>query len=140
MEIESFSELETIEVGKMFGFEAKKGDIFCLVGDISAGKTHFTKGFAKGLLIEDNISSPTFTIVNKYDSGRLDFNHFDVYRLEDKDELINIGYEDYFYSDGVTLIEWADMIKDFIPEEAIWIKIEKNLEKGNDYRIITVEV
>lgn len=140
MEIESFSELETIEVGKMFGVEAKKGDIFCLVGDISAGKTHFTKGFAKGLLIEDNISSPTFTIVNKYDSGRLDFNHFDVYRLEDKDELINIGYEDYFYSDGVTLIEWADMIKDFIPEEAIWIKIEKNLEKGNDYRIITVEV
>lgn len=139
MKIESYSEEETIEIGKMLGFEAKRGDIFCLVGDISAGKTHLAKGFSEGLLIEDTISSPTFTIVNTYDSGRMNFFHFDVYRLENPSELENIGYEEYFYSNGVCLIEWADMIKDYIPENAIWVTIEKDLEKGSDYRIVTIE-
>lgn len=139
MKIESYSKEETIEIGKMLGFEAKRGDIFCLVGDISAGKTHLAKGFSEGLLIEDTISSPTFTIVNTYDSGRMNFFHFDVYRLEDPSELENIGYEEYFYSNGVCLIEWADMIKDYIPENAIWVTIEKDLEKGDDYRVVTIE-
>lgn len=140
MKIESFCENETIEIGKMLGQEAKKGDIFCLVGDISAGKTHLTKGFAEGLKIEESISSPTFNIVNTYDEGRLDFYHFDVYRLEDASEINNIGYEDYFFGDGVCLVEWAEMIKDYIPEDAIWIKMEKDLSKGEEYRLITIEV
>ncbi len=139
MKIDSYSENETIEIGKMLGFEAKRGDVFCLVGEISAGKTHLTKGFAQGLLIEDEIVSPTFTIVNQYDTGRLNFYHFDVYRLENQEELENIGYEEYFYGDGVCLIEWPEMIKDYIPKDAIWVKIDKDITKGENYRIIDVE-
>ncbi len=139
MKLKSFSEQETKEIGLMLGMEAKKGDVFCLVGDLSAGKTHLTKGIAMGLGIEDEIVSPTFTIVNQYDGGRLKFNHFDVYRLEDPKELENIGYEDYFYGDGVCVVEWAEMVKDYIPENAIWVNISKDLSKGENARIVEIE-
>ncbi len=139
MKLKSFSEQETKEIGLMLGMEARKGDVICLVGDLSAGKTHLTKGIAMGLKIEEEIVSPTFTIVNQYKSGRLPFNHFDVYRLENPSELENIGYEDYFYGDGVCVIEWAEMIKDYIPENAIWVNISKDLTKGENARIIEID-
>ncbi len=139
MILKSFSEQETIEIGLMIGMEAKKGDVICLVGDLSAGKTHLTKGIATGLQIEDEIVSPTFNIVNQYNSGRLPFNHFDVYRLENPSEIENIGYEDYFYGDGVCVIEWPEMIKDYIPEDAIWVNISKDLTKGENARIIEID-
>lgn len=120
------------------GNEAKKGQIYCLIGDLGVGKTVFTKGFAEGLGIDEHITSPTFTIVNEYYTDKLKFNHFDVYRIDDPDEMYEIGYEEYFYSDSVCLIEWANVIEELIPEEAIWINIEKDLDKGLDYRKITV--
>jgi tRNA threonylcarbamoyladenosine biosynthesis protein TsaE len=135
---ESNSPEETKEIGKAIGEKAIEGDIYCLVGDLGVGKTEFTKGFAKGLEIEDHITSPTFTIVNEYYDGKIKFFHFDVYRINDIEEMYEIGYEDYFYGEGVTFIEWANLIEEIVPKEAKWIKIEKNLEKGLDYRIITV--
>jgi tRNA threonylcarbamoyladenosine biosynthesis protein TsaE len=123
----------------MIGEKAKKGQIYCLIGDLGVGKTVFTKGFAQGLGISEHITSPTFMIVNEYHSGRLVFNHFDVYRIEDSDEMYEIGYEEYFYDEGVCLVEWANLIDELIPDGAIWIKIEKDLEKGLDYRKISVE-
>ncbi len=138
MIIPSYSEDDTKNVGFMLADNAKKGDIFCLVGDISAGKTHLTKGFASGLMIEDEIVSPTFTIVNSYDSGKLLFHHFDVYRLENPNELENIGFDDYIYGDGVCLIEWADMIEEYIPKDAIWINLSKDDAKGDNYRKIEI--
>lgn len=134
----SFSAEETKKIGKELGQDAKKGQIYCLIGDLGVGKTVFTKGFAEGLGIHEHITSPTFTIVNEYDTDKLRFNHFDVYRIDDPDEMYEIGYEEYFYNDGVCLIEWANLIEEIIPEEAIWINIEKNLDKGLDYRKITI--
>ncbi|GMQ63145.1 tRNA (adenosine(37)-N6)-threonylcarbamoyltransferase complex ATPase subunit type 1 TsaE [Vallitalea maricola] len=134
----SFSAEETKKIGKELGQDAKKGQIYCLIGDLGVGKTVFTKGFAEGLGIDEHITSPTFTIVNEYYSDKLIFNHFDVYRIDDPDEMYEIGYEEYFYNDGVCLIEWANLIEEIIPEEAIWINIEKDLDKGLDYRQITI--
>lgn len=134
----SFSAEETKKIGKELGQDAKKGQIYCLIGDLGVGKTVFTKGFAEGLGIHEHITSPTFTIVNEYDTDKLRFNHFDVYRIDDPDEMYEIGYEEYFYNDGVCLIEWANLIEEIIPEEAIWINIEKDLDKGLDYRKITI--
>lgn len=136
---ESFSAEETREIGKRLGEKAKKGHIYCLIGDLGVGKTVFTKGFALGLGIDEHITSPTFTIINEYHSGRLTFNHFDVYRIEDPDEMYEIGYEEYFYAEGVCLIEWANLIEEIIPENAVWITIQKDLEKGLDYRKITIK-
>jgi len=110
-----------------------------LVGDLGVGKTVFTQGLAKGLEIEEPISSPTFTIVQVYDEGRLPFYHFDVYRIGDISEMDEIGFEDYVYGEGVSLIEWANLIEEILPEERISITIEKDLEKGFDYRKITIE-
>jgi tRNA threonylcarbamoyladenosine biosynthesis protein TsaE len=135
--IETNSEAETLEFGRKLGQNATAGDIFCLNGDLGVGKTVFTKGFALGLGIDEHITSPTFTIVNQYE-GKLPFYHFDVYRIADPDEMYNIGYEEYFFGEGVCLIEWAELIDDLIPEDALQITIEKNLEKGLDYRKITV--
>jgi tRNA threonylcarbamoyladenosine biosynthesis protein TsaE len=135
--IETNSEAETLEFGKKLGQNATAGSIFCLNGDLGVGKTVFTKGFALGLGIEEHITSPTFTIVNQYE-GKLPFYHFDVYRIADPDEMYNIGYEEYFFGEGVCLIEWAELIYDLIPTDAVQITIEKNLEKGLDYRKITV--
>ena len=129
---------ETSKIAYDISNKAKKGSVFCLVGELGVGKTEFTKGFAKGLEIYEHITSPTFTIINEYYDGRLPFFHFDVYRISDIEEMEEIGYEDYFYGSGVTFIEWANLIEEIIPSNAIWIKIEKNLEKGLDYREISI--
>lgn len=136
---ESFSEDITFEIGKKLGEKADKGDIICLEGDLGVGKTVFTKGFATGLNIEENIDSPTFTIVQEYTEGRLPLYHFDVYRIGDISEMDEIGYEDYFFGEGVCLIEWASRIEELIPESAIHIIIEKDLSKGFEYRRVVVE-
>lgn len=139
MKIETFSAEETYKIGEQMGREAKAGDVLCLLGDLGVGKTVFTQGFAAGLGITEPVSSPTFTIVQTYDEGRMPFYHFDVYRIGDIEEMEEIGYDDYFFGEGVCLIEWAELIEELIPEGAISITIEKDLEKGFDYRKITVE-
>ena len=136
---ETNSEKETFELGNNLGEQAKAGQIFCLNGDLGVGKTVFTQGFAKGLGIEENVNSPTFTIIQVYEEGRIPLYHFDVYRIGDPEEMYEIGYEEYFFGEGVCLIEWSKLIDELIPEEAINIEIDKNLEKGLDYRKITVE-
>ena len=135
---ESYSAEDTFGIGRKMGEKAAPGDVFALSGELGVGKTVFTKGFAKGLGIEEHISSPTFTIMNVYEEGRLPFYHFDVYRIGDIEEMDEIGYEDCFYGDGVSLVEWAGIIKELMPENTLVIKIEKDLEKGFDYRKITV--
>lgn len=135
---EVYNEEETKKIGYDLGLNAKAGDIFCLKGDLGVGKTVFTKGFAEGLAINDHITSPTFTIVNEY-TGRLPFYHFDVYRIGDPDEMYDIGYEEYFFGDGVCLVEWAELIEELIPQNAIWITIEKDLQKSLSYRKIEVK-
>lgn len=138
MVIETKTPQETFSLGKRLGEEAKPGQIYTLVGDLGVGKTVFTQGFAKGLGIEEAINSPTFTIVQVYEEGRLPFYHFDVYRIGDIEEMDEIGYEDYFFGEGVCLIEWANLIEELIPEGAIPVKIEKDLSRGFDYRRITI--
>ena len=137
--IESFGPGDTYSLGQRLGREAKKGDIFCLNGDLGVGKTVFTQGFAAGLGITEPVNSPTFTILQQYDEGRLPLYHFDVYRIGDVSEMDEVGYEDCFYGDGVTLIEWPERIRELLPEHVVTVTIEKNLEKGFDYRKITVE-
>ena len=138
MIIETNNQCETENLGKYFGKKAEKGQIFCLSGDLGVGKTVFTKGFAQGLLIEDKyITSPTFTIINEY-QGRLPFYHFDVYRISSVEEMDDTGYEEIFFGKGVSLIEWAELIEELIPRDAIWINIEKDLSIGDEYRKITV--
>ncbi len=130
---------ETFEIGKQLGMEAKPGEVYCLDGDLGVGKTVFTQGFASGLGITEPVNSPTFTIVQQYEEGRLPLYHFDVYRIGDVEEMDEIGYEDCFYGEGVCLIEWSTLIQEILPEDAIHITIEKNLEKGFDYRRIQIE-
>ena len=139
MMIESFGPGDTYSLGQRLGREAKKGDIFCLNGDLGVGKTVFTQGFAAGLGITEPVNSPTFTILQQYHEGRLPLYHFDVYRIGDVSEMDEVGYEDCFYGDGVTLIEWPERIEELLPEHVVTVTIEKNLEKGFDYRKITVE-
>ena len=139
MIFESFCEKDTFELGIKIGKEASPGDIYTLIGDLGVGKTALTKGVAQGLEILEPISSPTFTIVQVYDEGRLPFYHFDVYRIGDVEEMDEIGYEDYFYGEGVTFIEWANLIEEILPSKYRRITIEKDLEKGFDYRKITIE-
>lgn len=136
--IESLREQDTYDLGKKLGESCKAGDIILLNGDLGVGKTVFTKGFGKGLGIEEPISSPTFTIMQIYEQGRLPLYHFDVYRIADPEEMDEIGYEDYFFGKGVCLIEWASLIEELIPEHATEIRIEKVLENGFDYRKITI--
>lgn len=136
---EVYSEEETRKIGFELGKKSVKGEIYCLQGDLGVGKTVFTKGFAQGLGITEHITSPTFTIVNEYHSGRLPFYHFDVYRIGDVEEMFEIGYEEYFYGDGVCFIEWAELIRDILPEDVKWIKINKDLTSDNEnYRKIEV--
>lgn len=137
MKFESFSAEETYALGKKLGEEAKPGAVYCLSGDLGVGKTVFTKGFAVGLGVIDTVNSPTFTIVQVY-NGRMPFYHFDVYRIEEPEEMEEIGYEDYFYGDGACMIEWAELIGELIPESAVKVCISKDLQKGTDYRLITV--
>ena len=135
---ETNSPEETLALGEEFGKKAEKGLIIALTGDLGVGKTLFSKGFAKGLGITEPVSSPTFTIVKVYEGGRLPFYHFDVYRISDPDEMEEIGFDEFIFGDGASLIEWADLIDEIIPEEAVRIRIEKDPEKGFDYRKITV--
>lgn len=135
---ETFSANETFLLGKRIGELAKPGMVLSLVGDLGVGKTVFTQGLANGLGIQEPINSPTFTIVQIYEEGRLPFYHFDVYRIGDIEEMDEIGYEDYFYGDGVCLIEWANLIEEILPENICCVKIEKDLEKGFDYRKIEI--
>ena len=138
MVIETRSPSQTFEVGMRLGKKAKPGQVYTLKGDLGVGKTVFTQGFADGLGIKEPVSSPTFTIVQVYDDGRLPFYHFDVYRIGDIEEMDEIGFEDYVYGDGVSLIEWANLIEEILPEHYTQIKIEKDLEKGFDYRRIDI--
>ena len=137
--IESFTPEETFQIGLKLGQEAKAGDVICLEGDLGVGKTVFTQGFGNGLSILEPINSPTFTIVQEYEEGRMPFYHFDVYRIEDIEEMYEIGYEEYFYGSGVCLIEWSNLIEELLPKKRTIIRIEKDIEKGFDYRKITIE-
>ncbi|RGD94197.1 tRNA (adenosine(37)-N6)-threonylcarbamoyltransferase complex ATPase subunit type 1 TsaE [Clostridiaceae bacterium AM27-36LB] len=137
--IDSFCAKDTYELGEKIGQMAKPGMVISLTGDLGVGKTVFTQGLAKGLGIEEPVNSPTFTIVQVYEKGRLPMYHFDVYRIGDIEEMDEIGYEDYFYGEGVCLIEWADLIREILPEQMCRVTIEKDLEKGFDYRKITLE-
>lgn len=138
MIFESHESKDTFEFGKKMAQEANAGDIICLLGDLGVGKTVFTQGFATGLGITEPVSSPTFTIVQQYEEGRIPFYHFDVYRISDVEEMDEIGFEDYIYGNGVCLIEWANLIEEILPETMKVVTIEKDLEKGFDYRRITV--
>lgn len=136
---ESFSPEDTFNIGFELGKEAAGGTVFTLIGDLGVGKTVLTQGFAKGLGIDEPVNSPTFTLMQIYDEGRLPLYHFDVYRIGDVSEMDELGYWEYFESEGVCFIEWANLIEEIIPENAVRITIEKDLEKGFDYRKITIE-
>ncbi len=135
--IETYSREETFDLGKRMGERAVPGTVLTLIGDLGVGKTVFTQGLAAGLGITGIVNSPTFTIVQVYDEGRLPLYHFDVYRIGDVSEMDEIGYEDYFYGDGVCIIEWANLVEEILPESYREIRIEKDLSKGLDYRRIT---
>ena len=137
--IESFSAKETFSVGKEIAQNATPGSVYTLIGDLGVGKTVFTQGVAEGLGVTEPISSPTFTILQVYEEGRIPFYHFDVYRIGDVEEMEEIGYEDCFYGDGICFIEWANLIEEILPETYTRVTIEKDLEKGFDYRKITIE-
>lgn len=130
---------ETTAIGFNLGKLLNSGDIICLTGDLGTGKTHITKGIAKGLNIDEHITSPTFTIVNEYDTGRLKLFHFDVYRVNDPDEIYAIGFDDYIFSDGVSIIEWANYIEEILPKEYVHINIEKDLNTNENFRRITIK-
>lgn len=137
--IESYSAGETFQVGKEIGQNATPGSVYTLIGDLGVGKTVFTQGVAEGLGITEPISSPTFTILQVYEEGRMPFYHFDVYRIGDVEEMEEIGYEDCFYGEGICFIEWANLIEEILPKTYTQVTIEKDLEKGFDYRKITIE-
>ena len=139
MVIETHDPEETFEVGRTIGMNAKPGQIYTLTGDLGVGKTVFTQGVAAGLGITEPVNSPTFTIIQEYEDGRLPFYHFDVYRIGDLEEMEEIGYDDYFFGQGICLIEWAELIEEILPEKRIEVTIEKDLERGFEYRKITIE-
>ena len=139
MTTETFSQQETFDIGKRIGEEAAKGDIITLSGDLGVGKTVFAQGVASGLGIKDHVCSPTFTILQVYDEGRLPLYHFDAYRIEEPEEMEAIGYEDYLFGDGVCIIEWPEMIDDLLPEGVIAVSITKDTSRGVDYRRVTVD-
>ena len=139
MVIETHDPEETFEVGRTIGMNAKPGQIYTLTGDLGVGKTVFTQGVAAGLGITEPVNSPTFTIIQEYEDGRLPFYHFDVYRIGDLEEMEEIGYDDYFFGQGICLIEWAELIEEILPEKRIEVTIEKDLEKGFEYRKISIE-
>ncbi len=139
MKIQSFCPEDTWELGRKLGEEAYPGEVVCLNGELGVGKTVFTKGFAAGLGVSEPVNSPTFTILQQYDDGRLPLWHFDVYRIEDPDEMDEIGYEDCFYGEGVSLVEWSDIIEELLPPHRVAVTIERQPDMGFDYRDITVE-
>lgn len=137
--IETMSPEETFALGERMGRECQPGQVYTLIGDLGVGKTVFTQGLAVGLGITGPVNSPTFTIIQEYEQGRIPFYHFDVYRISDVEEMDEIGYEDYFYGQGVCMIEWANLIEEILPEHYTEITIEKDLQKGFDYRKITLK-
>ena len=139
MVYETNSPEETFALARQLGEQAQSGTVYTLTGDLGVGKTVFAQGLARGLGIEESINSPTFTIVQVYEEGRLPFYHFDVYRIGDIEEMDEIGYEDYFYGDGVCLVEWAELIEELLPKNRVELVIEKDLQKGFDYRRITLQ-
>ena len=138
MEVDSYGAEETLALGEKVGRAAQPGEVYTLIGDLGVGKTVFTQGVAKGLGITEPVSSPTFTILQIYEEGRLPFYHFDVYRIGDVEEMEEIGYEDCFYGKGICLIEWANLVEEILPEAYVQVTIEKDLAKGFDYRKITI--
>lgn len=138
MIIETYSQDETRELGKAIGAKLEAGDVVCLTGDLGVGKTVLVQGIAEGLGIEEGICSPTFTLIQEYYEGRLPLYHFDVYRISNVTDMDELGYEEYFYGKGVCLVEWGEMVRELFPENTVYITIEKNLEKGFDYREITI--
>lgn len=139
MDYNSWKPEDTFEIARQLGEKAKAGDVFCLIGNLGVGKTLFSQGFATGLGIQESVNSPTFTIVQEYDEGRLPFYHFDVYRIEESEEMEEVGFADMIYGEGVCLIEWANLIEDILPEHYTRVTICKDLEKGFDYRMIHVD-
>ena len=139
MILETNSPQETFSAGRQLGEKAFPGQVITLTGDLGVGKTVFTQGLAKGLGIEEPVNSPTFTIVQVYDEGRLPLYHFDVYRIADVEELYELDCEGYFYGDGVCLIELASQIRDILPDDCHQVTIAKDLEKGFDFREITLD-
>lgn len=139
MEIETRSAKETFQLGEALGRMARPGQVYALTGELGTGKTVLTQGMAAGLGIREPVSSPTFTILQSYEEGRLPFYHFDVYRIGDPEEMEEIGYEDCFFGEGVSLVEWGNLIRELMPSDTIWISMEKDLEKGFDYRLVRIE-
>ena len=139
MIFESFQPKDTFQFGRKLGETVKEGTVFTLIGDLGVGKTVFTQGLAAGLGITEQVNSPTFTILQVYEEGRCPFYHFDVYRIGDSSEMDEIGYEEYIYGEGISLIEWANLIEDILPPRYIRVTISKDLEKGFDYRKIALE-
>ena len=137
--IETFSPKETFALGERIGKECLPGQVYTLIGDLGVGKTVFTQGVAAGLGITEAVNSPTFTILQIYEEGRIPFYHFDVYRIADVEEMDEIGYEDCFYGQGICLVEWANLIEEILPDQYYRVTIEKDLEKGFDYRKISIE-
>ena len=136
--LETRDPAETFALGQKLGAAAVPGEVIALTGDLGAGKTAFAQGFARGLGVQEPVTSPTFTIQQLYGSGRLPLCHFDVYRIEEPEEMEEIGYEDAFYGDGVTLIEWADLIEELLPPDTVRIEIRRNPAMGDNFREITV--
>ena len=139
MVIESNSKEETYNAGVRLGQNAAPGQVYCIYGDLGVGKTIISQGVAAGLGITEVVNSPTFTIVKEYDEGRLPLYHFDVYRIGDVDEMDEIGYEEYFYGDGVCIVEWGLMIEELLPQNCIFIEIKKDTAKGFDYRVVSIK-
>ena len=139
MIIETKNAKETFQLGEKIGEKALPGQIYTLNGDLGVGKTVFTQGVASGLGIREPVNSPTFTILQEYEGGRLPFYHFDVYRIGDIEEMEEIGYDDCFFGEGICLIEWTQLIEEILPENVISVTIEKNPAKEFDYRKITIE-
>ena len=139
MKLQSYSEKDTYEIGRSLGEKTAEGSVVSLTGDLGVGKTVFTAGFAKGLGITEPICSPTFTIVQVYEEGRIPLYHFDVYRIDDPDEMYEIGFDEYAYGNGVCLIEWGEKIEEILPENTIHISIKKDLDQGFDFREIDLE-
>ncbi len=138
MVIESLSSETTYKLGEAIGRQVQPGDIICLNGDLGVGKTVFTQGLAKGLGIDEPVCSPTFTLIQQYEDGRIPLYHFDVYRISGPWDMDELGYEEYFFGEGVCLIEWGSLIGELLPDNTVYITIEKNNEKGFDYRRITI--
>ena len=138
MRYTSYSPDETEKIAYEFSSRLKPGDVVCMYGELGAGKTAFVRGIARGLGIEDHITSPTFTIVNEY-FGKMPLYHFDVYRIADADEMYEIGYEEYIDGNGVSVIEWPQLITDILPQSYYSVKIDRNYEAGENSRIITIE-